>query len=171
MSWLRRLLFGEGATVEEDDWESEVDAADLEAPRGELADGDVPYVNRSAVILVPKQPFVDWLARACGERRSLEELRALPDRTVYLLEPWQGSWDSPKVLAAHAQEIIERELAEWTTKRSRWPKKRGPRLLETWFDIEQCSAVVDCAGGSAGTAHLRLRGRCPDLSRVVQWSQ
>jgi hypothetical protein len=44
---------------------------------------------------------------------------------VYLLEPWQESWDSPKVLAAHAQEIVERELAEWTTKRSRWPKKRG----------------------------------------------
>jgi hypothetical protein len=148
MSWLQRLLGGR------ETWSDEWEEAGEEAGGPELGGGeldDFPYANRSAVVLRPKKPFRDWLSTACGPVARVGNADSLPDRTVYLLEPWEGSWDSSGVLASHAKAIFERELEEWTTDRKVWPKKRDLTALEEWFEIEMCSGVVDLAGGPLET--------------------
>lgn len=130
ISWLSRL-FGQKNQGGREDLEPE--------ELGRLGSDSSPYAVSSAAVLLPKQPFADWLAKTAGETMSLQDLRELPDRTVYLLEPWEGSWDSPQVLEAHAEEIFERELEEWVTDPS------FGRGTETW--------PRSSSGSSSNSAH------------------
>jgi hypothetical protein len=66
-------------------------------------------LNRSAVVVRPKQPFVDWL-------KSVKELD-LPDmtldqldKTLYLVPDYEDPGDAEKVLKKVCDEIFCREL-------------------------------------------------------------
>ena len=99
-------------------------------------------LNRSAVVVRPKQPFVDWL-------KSVEELD-LPDmtldqleKTLYLVPDYEDPEDAEKVLKKVCDEIFCRELAGWYTDEETWPHDRSLKVFKQWFDIEHFDVVED----------------------------
>ncbi len=99
-------------------------------------------LNRSAVVVRPKQPFVDWL-------KSVKELE-LPDmtldqldKTLYLVPDYEDPGDAEKVLKKVCDEIFCRELEGWYTDEETWPKDRSLKVFKQWFDVEHFDVVED----------------------------
>ena len=103
-------------------------------------------LNRSAVVVRPKQPFVDWL-------KSVEELDvpeitlAQLDKTLYLVPDYEDPEDAEKVLKKIYDDIFCNELAGWYTDEEMWPKDRSLKMFKQWFDVEHFDVVEDVGRG------------------------
>ncbi len=103
-------------------------------------------VNRSVVIVKPKQPFADWLATLDVEwpqdaPPSLMQLRE--DCNAFLIPPAEDVMDAKDYIRQHWQDIFEGELADWTEDESEWPAKRTPNIFQQWFEVELHSVLTD----------------------------
>lgn len=97
-------------------------------------------LNRAALIVRPARPFLDWAA-------SLDDSGLLPDpsgeQTVYLVRPFESEAERDEVLREVFGSVFERELHDWHTRESDWPKPRTLALFRQWFQIEMHSVVED----------------------------
>ncbi len=106
--------------------------------------GATTVLNRAALILRYKQPFVDWINAADPSPTShpvtLAEVNQ--ERTVYLVdvedEDELGEW-----LARHHQGLFEEELKGWYTDPALWPRDRSLQMLQEWCSFELHTVVVD----------------------------
>ena len=101
-------------------------------------------LNRSALIVRPLQPYIDWAT-------SLDDSGLVPPRdgekTVYLLPEWDDDAEAEKLLRRVHREIFERELFGWHTDEAAWPQRRTFAMFKKWFSVEMHSVVEDmCAG-------------------------
>jgi hypothetical protein len=104
-------------------------------------------INRSAVIVMPAQPFLDWLHRAdetSGEV-SLAELRQ--DPTIYLLPEYDSEEETGRHLRKFCCEIFEEQLDGWYRVPSAWPSDRSFRVFKQWFDFHFHSVLFDLCPG------------------------
>ncbi len=97
-------------------------------------------LNRAALIVRPKQPFLDWAA-------GLDDSGLVPDvageQTVYLVPEFDSDEEGQQVLKHIYAEIFERELDGWHTDPSAWPEKRDFQTFLKWFSVELHSVVED----------------------------
>jgi hypothetical protein len=101
-------------------------------------------LNRAALIVRPKQPFIDWA-------KSLDDTNSAPDpqneQTVYLVDDFNHDLDKRANEAAVVEsvyaEVFARELFLWHTIESRWPTDRSLSAFKSWFTIEIHSSVED----------------------------
>jgi hypothetical protein len=97
-------------------------------------------LNRAALVVRPKQPYLDWAAQ-------LDDSGLVPDvkeeRTVYLIPEYEDDAHAKRVLKRVFAEVFERELLAWHTDESAWPQNRDFRLFQKWFDFEVHSVVED----------------------------
>ncbi len=111
-------------------------------------------LNRAALILRYRQPFVDWI-NAVDPSTSASILTLADvneERTVYLVEvedePELAGW-----LEFNHVQLFEQELAGWYTDPSLWPRDRSLEMLRAWCSLELHTVVVD-----AGASRLRDDG-------------
>lgn len=100
-------------------------------------------INRSLIILKPKQPFLDWARTLDDEDKdfTLEKLRE--DSTTYLLpEVWDYD-EHQKLLEPCYDILFEEELEGWWADETAWPKERDLKMFFDWFDVEFHSLVFD----------------------------
>ena len=100
-------------------------------------------INRSLVILKPKQPFLDWTRTLDDEDQdlSIEELHH--DSIAYLIpELWQD-FDQQELLESYYDVLFEEQLAGWWTDEADWPQKRDLKMFLAWFEVEFHSLVFD----------------------------
>ena len=103
-------------------------------------------VNRTAVVVLPGQPFLDWLHEAdpTSLELNLEDLRREP--TIYLLPESENEQEARKHLEILCGEIFREQLDGWYRVPSSWPKRRDFDAFDGWFDWSFHSAIVDlCA--------------------------
>lgn len=97
-------------------------------------------LNRVALVVRPKQPFLDWAAQ-------LDDSGLVPnvegEQTVYLIPQFDDDDDGQKVLQRVFAEVFERELFGWHTDEAAWPHKRNFALFRKWFTVELHSVVED----------------------------
>ena len=100
-------------------------------------------VNRSAIVVRPAQPFLDWLHRVdpTSAQLTLEELRQEP--TIYLLPEWETEDEALEHLAEVSSEIFEEQLNGWYRVPSVWPEDRELNAFLRWFDCSFHSMVFD----------------------------
>jgi len=101
-------------------------------------------VNRTAVIIKPKQPFVDWLNSIPGESsdNTLESVSS--ENLTFLIPQFFGPVESLDYIKDYYGQIFEYELFGWYTAEELWPKeKRNWKMFQEWFDIEINSEVID----------------------------
>jgi hypothetical protein len=69
--------------------------------------------NRTAIVVKPDQPFLDWLHRAdpTSNELSLEDLQREP--TVYLLPECESEEEARKYLGQVCGQIFEEQLDGW----------------------------------------------------------
>jgi len=100
-------------------------------------------INRSLIVLKPKQPFLDWARALDDESKGLTLESMCDDSTVYLVpEIWQDS-DRQAVLEWCYDILFDEQLEGWWTDDAAWPKERDLKMFLDWFEVEFHSLVID----------------------------
>ncbi len=111
-------------------------------------------LNRAALIVRYKQPFVDWIKAADPSDSqtvfTLDEVNR-QEHTVYLLEI-EDDAELAGWLSVNAETLFEQELAGWYTDPELWPKDRSLTAFKQWCCFELHTVVVD-------TGRSRLKRR------------
>lgn len=100
-------------------------------------------VNRSVFLLVPLDPFWNWLQSLPGDHLNgltLEDLQA--DANAYLVRPCETAdevWDE---IEARFEDLFAAELADWCEDESEWPDLH-PDIFNEWFDIQLSTVITD----------------------------
>ena len=97
-------------------------------------------LNRSVVILTPRQPYLDWAA-------GLDDSGLAPDpadeKTIYLIPEYSDDIEAMEILSRCYDIIFEMELEGWHLDESAWPVDRTFKKFRDWFAIEFHSVVED----------------------------
>jgi len=101
-------------------------------------------LNRAALILRYRQPFVDWInavdPSADSHTFSLDEVNE--EHTVYLVE-LEDEEQLAAWLVSNHEVLFEQELMGWYTDPALWPQERSLDTLRKWCRLELHSVVVD----------------------------
>ena len=100
-------------------------------------------LNRSAIVVKPKEPFLDWLHAADPSSRDLTLLELVREPTIYLIPECDTDDDVADVLHELCGEIFEEQLAGWYADTSTWPRNRSFDVFCHWFDYQHHSMLVD----------------------------
>jgi len=101
-------------------------------------------LNRSAISVKLRQPFVDWINSVSD---SGEEEVALDDvnqeSTSYLIPELEEEEDLEKLIAERYLAILENELYSWEEDDSLWPDDMDRALFDEFIRIEPAFMVFD----------------------------
>lgn len=101
-------------------------------------------INRSAVIVRPKQPYINWASQ-------LDNSRITPDQndepTIYLIPEYNDDSSAWAILEQIYDSIFDAELHAWHTEASDWPANRTFQIFRDWFDIAFVCAIEDLGSG------------------------
>ena len=100
-------------------------------------------VNRTAVMLYPKQPFYDWLASVFPDHQGLNPKDLRMEPTLLLVAPVFSVEEGIEAIMTNWRQHFTSELYGWVTDESKWPKRLTKQLFLTWFDLMVCSEVCD----------------------------
>jgi hypothetical protein len=98
-------------------------------------------LNRTAVAVIPKQPFLDWLEKTFFPDKLPQVL--LEENTMYLLDAIDDKKGVERWLKKNFDQIFSNELNEWTDDKKDWPKNRTYKMFAEWFDVKICSMIYD----------------------------
>ncbi|WP_309757379.1 hypothetical protein [Flavobacterium sp.] len=103
----------------------------------DLADDfDENYINRSAIIIMPRQPFIDWCSSLYPE-----DLDDVKETRTYLISEDIDDIDS--WLAKKFDKLFTFELESWHTNKKEWPQKRNYKMFKEWFQIDISRMIYD----------------------------
>ncbi|WP_299183948.1 hypothetical protein [uncultured Neptuniibacter sp.] len=106
-------------------------------------------LNRSAFVVLPRQPFADWTngldvdADGLHQSLTLEEQRR--EGTVYLIDEVSSDEDFKRALKANWLAIFQNELSAWDELGDFWPHDLNQELFSEWFDIYPQIMALDLA--------------------------
>ena len=100
-------------------------------------------INRSLIVLKPKQPFLNWARALDDESKDLTLAEVAKDSTAYLVpEIWLDS-DQQPILGTCYDILFEEQLAGWSTDETEWPRPRDLKVFLDWFEVEFHSLILD----------------------------
>jgi hypothetical protein len=101
-------------------------------------------INRSAVIVTPRRPYLEWCREDDVEGLAesvFESLRAEPH--IYLLPEYEDPESQHRVLDESWPRLFEAMLEGWVTDEALWPQDRTRAMFDEWFEVQMCSVVQD----------------------------
>ncbi len=104
-------------------------------------------LNRSAITIKAKRPFVDWIL-SLPESEHITQDDIDEDRTVYLLPDITSDGCQEELIQEFYQRLFEEQLNDWYTDEQGWPPNRDVKMFKHWFEIEFHSIVLDLVGDS-----------------------
>ena len=110
-------------------------------------------VNRSAAVIKPKQPFVDWL-NSIPDSEKLTLKQVSKESMIVLIPEFDHQKQVDEYLRQNFTKIFENQLEGWCLDESQYPKKQDWSLFQEWFDLELCSEVFDMDDDSLETEDL-----------------
>ncbi len=103
---------------------------------------DLEYIDRSAIIIGFRQPFLDWLNNLPeSEPLTLDEVNE--DLEVYLVPEFETPEQAEEILRENFITIFENELSMWYEDMSLWPQTTDFELFKKWFTVKFHSMVID----------------------------
>jgi hypothetical protein len=100
-------------------------------------------LNRSALVVKPKEPFLDWLHEADLTSHGLSLKDLVLEPTVYLIPECETGEEVAEVLQELCEEIFVDQLDGWYRDQATWPKDRSFEVFSRWFDLEHHSMLMD----------------------------
>ncbi len=101
-------------------------------------------LNRSAIILRPKPPFLEWAKQDDTTGIAEDVFNSLRNEPhVFLLPEHDDDYAQREVLEDFWRAAFEAMLNGWVTDKKLWPKKRSFQMFQDWFEIQIGSAVED----------------------------
>lgn len=101
-------------------------------------------LNRSAISVRLRQPFVDWinsLEDSAGEQVSLEEVNQ--EATTYLIPELEDEEALNDLIAERYLDLLENELFSWEEDENLWPEDMDRALFDEFVEIELSFMVFD----------------------------
>jgi len=94
-------------------------------------------INRGVIILMPKQPFLDWIMRVdpIPSNLTLEEIRREQDGFLVSQESIETTEDAQSWVYRRWKIFFDLQLNDWYTEELLWPQKRSLKMFKEWFDI------------------------------------
>ena len=100
-------------------------------------------LNRAALIVRYKQPFVEWINSVePNPQQRLKLADANDNNSVYLIE-LDDEDDLPEWLKVNGVALLEAELSGWYPEQPLWPKGRSLALFNKWCAVELHTLVFD----------------------------
>ena len=99
--------------------------------------------NRLAVVVKPKQPFIDWLNSIPDDSFNYTLEKLSTNNISFLIPIYDHPDDIIKYIRKNCKTIFEWELWGWITAKELWPKNINWKTFNEWFDIEVNSEVFD----------------------------
>lgn len=79
-------------------------------------------LNRSAIVVKPTQPFLNWLHAADPTSRDITLSEVVGEPTIYLIPEYDSEEDVHVFLRELCAEIFVEQLAGWLTDEETWPQ-------------------------------------------------
>ena len=101
-------------------------------------------LNRCAVVVRKRQPYLDWLLRLpdpVDTNTTLEQIN--DDSHVYLLPELVYMSEKETLTAEFWETLFELELEAWWREPADWPRVRDQKAFKKWFDVEFHSCIED----------------------------
>lgn len=102
------------------------------------------FVERSVVVLKPKQPFLDWINNSFDnvpQHLTLSALRL--DCNSYLIPEVEEIEDGIKYVDSKYTELFALELATWTEDETLWPTDLSLKMFWEWFEVFVYPTSID----------------------------
>jgi hypothetical protein len=101
--------------------------------------------NRSAIVVRPNPPFLDWLNAVDPTSQALTLDSLTREPTIYLVEECDDPDDERACLQAVDATIFEDQLNGWWRDRATGPTPRSLAIFRSWFDCQFHSMLLDLA--------------------------
>jgi hypothetical protein len=106
-------------------------------------------LNRSAIVVKPKQAFLDWLHAADPSSRDLTLLDLVRESTIHLIPECDTDDGLAEVLHELCEEVFEEQVAGRYADTSTWPRNRRFDVFCHWFDYQHHSMLDDLCDKTA----------------------
>jgi hypothetical protein len=100
-------------------------------------------LNRSAIVVKPKQRFLDWLHTVDPTSHEVTLLDVRREPTIYLIPECDTDEEQADVLRESCEEIFAEQLAGCYKDTSTWPRDRSYEEFCQWFDYQHHSMLID----------------------------
>ena len=100
-------------------------------------------LNRSALVVKPRQLFLEWLHAADPTSRSLTLPDLAREPIIYLIPECETPEHVADALRELCDEIFTEQLAGWYTDTEAWPEDRRFDVFCHWFDFQHHSMLID----------------------------
>lgn len=100
-------------------------------------------LNRSAIVVKPRQAFLDWLHKVDPTSHELTLQDVSREPTIYLIPGCDTGAEVDEALRERCEEIFVEQLAGWFNDETTWPQDRGLEAFCRWFDFQHHSMLVD----------------------------
>jgi hypothetical protein len=107
----------------------------------------VVTLNRSAIIVKAKQPFLDWIRAMDPTTGALDLADLNREPTIYLIPESANENDAYQYLQRVYVEILQQELSERYPHRGDWPSELTFNLFSNWFSYRFYSMLVELCDG------------------------
>ena len=102
-------------------------------------------LNRSAIVVRPKLPFLEWLHAADPTSGTLTLADLALEPTIYLVSECADAEQERAALQTVFLAIFENQLDGWSRDRTTWPSSRSFGIFSQWFDCQFHSTLLDLA--------------------------
>ncbi|WP_416885688.1 hypothetical protein [Marinospirillum sp.] len=101
-------------------------------------------LNRSAINIKLKQPFVDWINGLDDESDDLVTLAEVnQEATTYLVPELEDGEDLQVFLEERYVDLLENELLSWEEDPAYWPEELSREVFEAFIQVELSFMVFD----------------------------
>ena len=101
-------------------------------------------VNRSAILLEPRAPYITWANALDADGPRYEDCLAEDDfQTVYLGPDCDSVEEVRRFIKKNFDLFFESELEMWCTAPHLWPQRRTYRMFTDWFTVRIHTVIED----------------------------
>jgi hypothetical protein len=105
-------------------------------------------INRHAIILAPKVPFISWIKKTAPEVASDLPKEPLDHdaATIYLIPEFESPEDGLEWLEENFESFFEAELYNWSENDDNWPELTLDNF-QKWFHVSYQSMIENTVEG------------------------
>lgn len=101
-------------------------------------------INRTAVVVKPKQPFVDWIKQ---DDEDFDVTDIMGDGTIFLISEFDYLDDARKYIEKSYDDLFMFMIEGCVNFNCHIPTNRTYKMFQEWFSYEICSEVFDLVNG------------------------
>jgi hypothetical protein len=101
-------------------------------------------LNRSAVVIKPQQPFINWLKSLDPE---IEEDEEMMEGEIYLLPDYETKEEMENWLKKNFNALFSEQLNNWFVDETMWPQNRTFKMFTEWFSYSFHTMIFDTQKG------------------------